>query len=193
MEAETYDDAIAAALEWKYPNTSALMFRRTAVLAVGGWNETIQNCTDYDLYLKMLTAGSRFVAAPASVSVYRQWSDAQAVHENPLRRMTTRLMLMWRTVAEIETTPAIRNAFFNSAMGVVRSIYPVDANLAMAEHARLRAWAPEVSLSPALFPTAFRLGYQWLGFEGAERLAQLTRFLRPRPAKRLFMPLTSSN
>ena len=196
MKAELFDDPIASALEWKYPNTSALMFRRTALLAAGGWNEDIQNCTDYDLYLKMLTAGLRFEAAPQSVSVYRQWSDAQAVHTNPLRRTTTRLMLMWRTIEELErhnkVTPAVRDAFFNSALGVVRSIYPIDAQRAITEHTKLRAWAPKTYPSSAVFPAAFRVGYQWLGFQGAEELAKLTRFLRPRPGKRLFMPLDSS-
>jgi hypothetical protein len=104
--------------------------------------------------------------------------------------MTTRLMLMWRTVVQVEVTPAIQEAFFNSAMSVIRSIYPVDRALALAEHSRLRAWAPTASLSRSQFPAAFRFIYEMLGFQAAERLAELTRFLRPKPAKRLFMPLS---
>lgn len=195
VEAEPFEDLMAAALQWKLPNTSSFMFRRAALLEAGAWNEEIQNCTDYDLYFKLLLAGKRFAAAKDSFSVYRQWSDEQAVNIDPLRRTTTRLMLMWRTVLELEKlgriTAAVRSSFFNSAMGVVRSIYPMDAHRAEAEHARLRAWAPDVALSGDLFPAPFRLGYRWLGFHGAERLAAMTRFLRPKPATRLFMPLES--
>lgn len=193
MEAESFAEPIAAALEWKYPNTSSFMFRRTALLAAGGWNESIQNCTDYDLYLKMLMAGDRLVAAPGSVSIYRQWSDTQAVNENPLRRTTTRLMLMWRTIAELEArdgvTPSIQIAFFNAALAVVRTMYPIDTHRAIAEHKRLRTWAPNIAPAHDKFPAAFRLAYERLGFRGAETLAGLTRFLRPRPARGLFMPL----
>ena len=44
--AEEYPDPLKAALWWAYPNTSCFVFKRTAVLAAGGWDETVKNCTD---------------------------------------------------------------------------------------------------------------------------------------------------
>jgi glycosyltransferase involved in cell wall biosynthesis len=192
ITAEGYPDAIRAAFEWKYPNTSAFMFRRSALLEVGGWNEKIQNCTDYDLYFRLLLARRRFQAAPDSLTVYRQWSESQAVYENGLRRTSTRLAIMWRSISELEiqqrVTVEIRHAFFNAALSVLRSLYQFDVGRALEEERRLRTWAPAMRPSQQFFPIGFCLGYQFFGFSGAERLARLTRFLRPKATGAFFQP-----
>src|ERR1700752_663992 len=100
--ADNHDDVWCAFFAWKFPNTSAFCFRREAVLDAGGWNENIKNCTDYDLYLRLLGHGYRFKAAPDAWSMYRQWSSTQAVNEDPLRKMTTRLKLMFEAAAQLK-------------------------------------------------------------------------------------------
>lgn len=177
--AEDFDDLWAAAFAWKFPNTSAFCFRRSAVLDVGGWNERLKNCTDYDLYFRLLGLGWRFKAAPDAWSTYRQWSPTQAVNEDPLRKMTTRLELMFAAAARLkvagEMTIARTNAFFDASLGVLRAIYPLAPGLAIEQHEALLSMCPECRPSKELFPAPYRFVYETVGFSSAERIAEFIR------------------
>ena len=191
VRASQYADPLKAAFEWKYPNTSSVMLRRSALQEVGGWNEDVHNCTDYELYFRMLLRGMRFVAAPHSVTVYRQWSTHQAVYQNSVRKTTTRLQVMWAAVAVLERegklTSDLRESFSNAALSVIRSLHPIDAARAAAEHQKLRGWHPAFLPSRSLFPGHYCLAYELLGFRAAELLAKVTRWLRPKPSPGLYL------
>ena len=179
ISAEEFDDPWMAAFGWKFPNTSAFCFKRRAVRDVGAWNEKIRNCTDYDLYFRLLLKRYKFKAAPDAWSTYRQWSSTQAVNEAPLRLMTTRLQVMFDGAAQLQTvgemTPSRQKSFFDAALGVLRAIYPLDPDLAIQNHQRLLAVLPEGRPSKDLFPARYRLMYQTVGFSSAERIAELMR------------------
>ena len=178
-----YPDPLTAALWWAYPNTSSLAFRRTALLAAGGWDETVKNCTDYALYLPMLLRGDRFRAAPNAWTVYRMWSATQAVNEAPIRKMTTRLKLM-RTAVEAmkrtsQLTPEREQAYFDAALGGIRLLHLHDSAAASGEHRALREWNPQLRPSPTVFSKAYLCGYHALGFAAAEKLAAVIRQVVP--------------
>lgn len=177
--ARDLDDLWSAFFAWTFPNTSAFCFRRTAVLDVGGWNENIKNCTDYDLYFRLLGHRCRFKAARDGWSTYRQWSSTQAVNEDPLRKMTTRLKLMFEVAANLramgELTPARSHAFFDASLGVLRTIYPLAPSLAIEQHEVLLSLCPECRPSKELFPARYRFVYETVGFSSAERIAELMR------------------
>lgn len=177
--ADDYGDLWSAAFAWRLPNTSAFCFRRSAVVDAGGWNENIKNCTDYDLYFRLLDHGHKFKAAPNAWSTYRQWSSTQAVNEDPLRKMTTRLELMFGAAAQLRAagamTAARTNAFFDASLGVLRTIYPLAPNLAIEKHEALMSMCPECRPSKEQFPARYRFVYETVGFSSAERIAELMR------------------
>lgn len=196
LPAIQFPDPLIGAFEWKYPNTSSVMFRRSTLEELGGWNEKVQNCTDYELYFRMILAGKRVVAAPDSVTVYRQWSSDQAVYQAPIRRMSTRLSVMWNAVESLEKdgrlTPELREAFSNSAFSVIRILYALSSDIAIKEHNRLRGWHPRFLPSPTLFPRHYCLAYNIVGFRGAEMMAQATRKLRPKALSEQFLQPTGA-
>ena len=106
------------------------MFRRSALTRAGQWDESVQVCTDYDLYFRLLLAGATLKAAPNAKSLYRHWSVAQAVHVNPLLRVSTRLRLLNRAAEALATTDRMterrRHAFEQSALKCIRSLYHFD-------------------------------------------------------------------
>jgi glycosyltransferase involved in cell wall biosynthesis len=179
IRAEDFSDPWVAAFAWKFPNTSAFCFKRRAVRDVGGWNEKIRNCTDYDLYFRLLRKRYKFKAAPAAWSTYRQWSSTQAVNEAPLRKMTTRFQLMFEVAEQLkasgEMIPTRQSSFFDASLGVLRTIYPLDPDLAIQKHQQLSSSFPECRPSKELFPARYRLIYQTVGFSSAERIAELLR------------------
>jgi glycosyltransferase involved in cell wall biosynthesis len=188
--ATSFDDPLAAAFLWKYPNTSSFMFRRQAVIDAGGWNEAIHSCTDYDLYFKLLLSGKHLRPVPDSFSVYRHWDGARASTENAMRSTTTRLEMMWRAADTLTQsqrwTRDARAAFSAATLGVIRVIYGLDPSRAVAEHERLRAWNPRVGPAPPFFSAGYRAAYRLLGFRWAERVAGATRTMKqlPLPADR---------
>lgn len=177
-----FSDPWVAAFLWKYPNTSAMLFRRSAVLDVGGWNEGIQNCTDYDLYFRLLAKDLRFKAAPYAWSLYRQWSMTQAVNEAPLRKMRARLTVMHAAAETLRDsgrfTAHREQAFLDAALAVIRIIFLMDPGLAAKEHARLLTWKQQLKPSATLFPARYRFAYRLLGFRVAEHLSEWTRGFR---------------
>src|SRR5215470_4677549 len=58
------------------PQTGAPLWRKSAIEAVGGWNDnrTCYTC-EYQLSLLLLMAERCFLYCPLVGSVYRQWSD----------------------------------------------------------------------------------------------------------------------
>ncbi|MFL6212853.1 MAG: glycosyltransferase family 2 protein [Blastocatellia bacterium] len=181
--AETFADPIVAAFWWSYPNTSSFMFRKAAVLDVGGWNAEIKNCTDYDLYFKLLIKNKRFRAAPESQTLYRQWSTSQAVYQDPQRKLRTRLQVLWHAAHEFDAAGLLNNerreAFEQAAFGVVRMLYNFNPVVAHREYAKLIGWNPRFHPTAKTFSPTYRSVYKLAGFAVTEHLAYLARRLNP--------------
>lgn len=180
FSAESYDDPLEAAFLWKYPNTSSFMFRKSVILEVGGWNNAIKNCTDYDLYFRLLLNGKKLCPSPQSLSTYRHWSETQAVNENSERIILTRLEVMWNAMRVLEKegrlTTSRRDAFAAATLGLLRILYHVNTAKAYDEHRRLISWSPGYQPLSGTFPLGYRFTYRMLGFRFAELIAG---WLRP--------------
>ena len=179
-QARDYDDPIAMAFAWKYPNTSAMAFRKSAILEAGGWDITVKNCTDYALLFPLLRLGKKFRAAPASVSIYRQWSADQAVYQDPPRKMRTRFRLMRQSAELFATagllTPERKSSFETESFNLLRSLARINLIEAVALHKELLEWNPK--FSAATHSWIYNQLYQFLGFSAAERAASCWNRLR---------------
>jgi glycosyltransferase involved in cell wall biosynthesis len=181
--AEEFADPLVAAFWWSFPNTSSFIFSRRVVLDAGGWNAEIKNCTDYDLYFKLLIRGGRFRAASQSHTLYRQWSTSQAVYQNPERKLHTRLQVLWHAAHELEAIGAFnaarREAFEQAAFGVVRLLYNFNPIIARREYSKLIEWNPCFRPAAKKFTYQYRSAHKLAGFALAEELAQFARRLNP--------------
>ena len=65
-------------------NHSSVMFRRSAVLAVGNYDSVLYGCEDYDLWYRLLAAGYRVVNLPHVLLYSRVGSDLLHRRQNPL-------------------------------------------------------------------------------------------------------------
>jgi glycosyltransferase involved in cell wall biosynthesis len=177
-----YQDPWVAAFQWAYPNTSAFMFRRSAVVQAGAWTESAVVCTDYDLYFRLLLSGARFKAAPDARSMYRHWSRAQAVHTSAVARASARIRMMRRAADDLVRSGAMtaerRGAFEQSTLECVRSLYHFDRRLARAALCELRGWNPGAAPAPPAFPSTYALVFRLAGLDVAEALAALRRNVR---------------
>ena len=179
--APSVKDPIVAAFNWAFPNTSAFLFRKDAIVKAGGWNTAIKNCTDYDMYFRLLLNDASFRPAPDAVSLYRQWSLTQAVYESPLRKARGRLELMQSVAVHLANTGRLteerEDAFEQATFGVARMIAQFDYREASRIHARLKEQNP--GFFPKTASCLFQAAYRLLGFGFAERLAKTLRKVNP--------------
>ena len=64
---------------WYLPQTGALLWRRQALVDLGGWKPDQPCCQEHELYLRALIAGKRFAYCATNGAVYRQWSEADSM------------------------------------------------------------------------------------------------------------------
>src|SRR5262245_8203634 len=71
-------------IRWYLPQTGASIWRRTALVGIGGWKNDQPCCQEHELYLRLLAASKRFAFNPTSGAIYRQWSLATVCRRDPL-------------------------------------------------------------------------------------------------------------
>jgi glycosyltransferase involved in cell wall biosynthesis len=179
---EPHDPYLLLAL-WRLPQTGAPLWRRAALLEVGGWREDQPCCQEHELYLRLLMAGKRFVYDDAGGAVYRRFTDGTLSTRKPSmvrrerRKIETRLekYLAASGVLTRERQWAIDQARFDMA----RSAWPVDRFEARTTHAEIvsHPFRPAGAAAPKHYRAAYRL----FGFEVAERIAAVRRGLGRRP------------
>jgi len=167
----------------------AATVRRSAFERVGGFDETLTSVEDWDLWIRLSIAGSRWGAIDSAALEYRVRTDG--MHANPGRMLTNRLRVLDKTFASLPGVrqdlqrlrgPAYANAHLEAAADWIRSGHIDEATGAFtaAVHAN-----PEILQSPQalrgfarlFLPLGWRndavLADSWLDI--APRLRELVR------------------
>lgn len=182
---EPYDPWILLA-RWRLPQTGAPLFRRQALLDVGGWKEDQPCCQEHELYLRLLMAGKRFVHADAGGAVYRIWSEEtlcrrdKALTRRERRKITDRLEAH---LAETGGLSAERHWAINQArFEMARMAWLSDPAEAAEIIDEIRRSQPGFLPADDAAPPTYRFAYRALGFAAAEKLASFRRrFIAARP------------
>lgn len=165
---------------WLLPQTSAGLWRRSAIESVGGWKPDQPCCQEHELYFRLLKANKRFAYCPYGGAIYRQWSNQTVCKQNPLLTLSKRLEITDAAEDYLSSidglTSACRNAVSHARLECARSLRPFDpafaervAALALQRNPRFRL--PQTQC----FPLRYRLAYRFLGFSKTERLAEVIR------------------
>ena len=176
------NDPWASLVTWDLPQTGSPLWRREALLNVGGWKEDQPVCQEHELYLRLLMAGKRFMYAPVNGAVYRKWSEDTVCRTDPLRTKKHRIDIMRQAedfmIQHGLMTSDRKEALSNAYLECSRMIWLFDPEWAqdlMAHVEKLNDGSFQPSSSVA--PPAYRWVYQWLGFNTAERVAAFKRTL----------------
>jgi len=175
-------DLWSAAFGWSLPNTSAMMFRRTALLDVGGWPTDFENCTDYALYFTLLLKNYRFRAVPEALSLYRHWSSSQASYENMSRKNIAKIDLLCSTGRELckraGFTPRSLRIWSDRILQCVRILYRGHPSKAHEGLKCICEVNPGYCPAPPEFSRLYSLAFRLCGFYVAQRLADKSRNVR---------------
>ncbi|MGN6362574.1 MAG: glycosyltransferase [Thermomicrobiales bacterium] len=95
------------------PNASTAMYRRAALLALGGWDESLSCCEDFDLWLRSLDRYGPPGFLDAVVALYRRKehslgvdSVASGAHERNQRRVKARWVHLLDVPPPVAAWPA---------------------------------------------------------------------------------------
>jgi glycosyltransferase involved in cell wall biosynthesis len=176
--ADTSDNALHY-IEWAAFCTSGLLFRRTALVDVGGWKESQPACQEHELLLRLLIAGRRFGFSSASETIYRDHGTGSVSRKSPMKTIQLRMELTDALEAHLKRTGALtdahRRALYMARMESARTAWRFDQRFAvqLADKAKAAGhwWIRTSPGLPPHFQMAVRLG----GFAAAERLAGLRR------------------
>ncbi len=165
-------------IRWQVAQTGAVLWRREALLAIGGWNEAYPCCQDNEVILRAIQAGLKFHYCPDAGAVYRIWSEGTVCRKDPARviRYKTQLidqMMAW-LAQQGSVTPAIEaaagQAFFEMARTWAK--YDLPKAAAYQKERFKKGWYTPVG--PAA-PLSYRLTHRFMGFRLAEQIAAWRR------------------
>ncbi len=172
-------------VSWDLPQTGALLWRKQAVASVGGWKVDQPCCQEHELYLRMLQAGHQFAYCEDYGAVYRQWRGGSVCTRNPRETHRRRLEIIKHAEEFLrergELTTGRLWAINQARLEVARQVWRYDPEFAVEIdrniHSSLSKFHPGGPGKRITYSRGYTLGYQLLGFKGAETLAGWQRLL----------------
>jgi glycosyltransferase involved in cell wall biosynthesis len=164
-------------LRWQLPQTSGGLWRKSAMEAIGGWDEDpTQLCDEHDCYLRALKAGYRFYFAPTPNAVYRIWSEDTRCRANQRPVIFSRTALCeslreWLQ-GRGEWTPAHQQVIGQSFLEMARKLASEDIEFAAHYHSTRKR---DIRLAGPSAPKSYQFVYRALGFRAAEFVARALR------------------
>ena len=174
-------DSWTLLVKWQLPQTGRPLWRKQALVDVGGWKDNQPCCQEHDLYLRMLMAGKRFEYFEGAGSVYRIWSSFTVCNKNLPETYRRRLEIIDRAEQHLneinELTQARQAAISQSRFECARSIWLSNRPWAVQVVAKIHETHPKFVPSGQAAPLNYTIIYKLCGFTAAEILADSRRRL----------------
>lgn len=174
------EDVLASLLAGWWVAPIGLLWRRSAVLASDGWDESLAAGQDRDFFQSVALTGADIRYQPGCHSIYRRYGAVTVSTSNQLRWLENHQRILEKAEARLQQTDKLsavyRQALAHSYFHVARNYYQYDRPQSVA------LMSKTLTLDPGFTPqesTFYNSAYRLLGFEWAERLALLKRRLSP--------------
>jgi glycosyltransferase involved in cell wall biosynthesis len=185
------DDIWSALIAGHLGSTSSMLWRRSALLEVGGWNVSYVRNQEYELLFRLLQAGYKIACCPDNLTLVRErrhGSITKTTRLQPWFGIHLREDIWAYLHQHAMTTPRRQNAFRKFIFKNIRALYMVNPEEAKRLHLQYFTdppFSPEISYIPF-----YALMYKSLGFERTEKLIAQYRYLRDSVLK--LLPSTTS-
>lgn len=166
-------DVLEALLADWWTAVVSLLYRRSAVERVGGWDETLPVAQDRDFFLSVVLSGARVGYLPGCMGVYRRQGGGTVSTASKSRWIDGHARVV-RKAGEVlrrenRLTPAYRRAMARSYFKLAR------AGLRLSYGLYGRMLGEALAIDPTFQPADERAPYRWatrlVGFRPTERLA----------------------
>ena len=164
---------------WWFPPNAALI-RKEAFMTIGGCDSTLGNtCEDFDLWIRMAIAGSRYGYLPGRFANYYRYKEVASMSRRDRREFFAgEARIIRKAIALLSTQHA---ATKRRRAAAARRLHHVARNFFLRDRSSYETLMEEIhELDPHFRPTGtlmYRLMSRLLGFESTEHLAKLKRTL----------------
>ena len=170
---------------WFLPQTGAPLWRKQAVIDVGGWAIDQPACQEHELYLRLLMARKRFAFCEHGGAIYRQWSETTLWRADQPRTRQLRLQIEDRAEAFLRANGMITDqrlwAINQARFELARNAWQHHPSEARAIVSAIGRSDPAFVPAGTAAPPSYRWLYRALGFVMTERLAGWRRKLAAGP------------
>ncbi|QCS50066.1 glycosyltransferase [Picosynechococcus sp. PCC 11901] len=178
---EPHDPWILLA-RWYLPQTGSPLWRKQAIVDVGGWKVDQPCCQEHELYLRLLIAGKKFDYFGEAGSVYVQWSESTVCKRDKSETHRQLLAIQDKIEQHLKVTNQItrarQNAINQTRFENARMIWLSDKSWANQVITKITNTHKEFLPTGKAAPQSYRLVYRLLGFDVAEQVANFKRLLR---------------
>ncbi|MFM7016573.1 MAG: glycosyltransferase [Bacteroidota bacterium] len=176
------NDAWNSLMKGRLGVTSANLFRRSAIITAGAWNESLKSSQEYELMFRMLKNGAKVLIDNEVLNINRERTSGSITKTNPeakwIRFINLRIEIYNYLYENNLLTDKIKNTYINEVFNSIRIIYYYNKNEAIDLHRKY--------ILPIGQPTAgnsnsnkYLMIYQLLGFNMAQLISTL--FHRQKP------------
>jgi glycosyltransferase involved in cell wall biosynthesis len=166
---------------WYLPQTGSPLWRKQAIIDVGGWKQDQPCCQEHELYLRLLMAGKHFAYFPEAGSIYRQWSETTVCKRDLGEVWRQRLAIEQRLETYLKNanllTPERQHAINQARFECARKIWSCDRTWASQILQIIHQGDAQFCPSGDAAPRFYRLVYRLFGFNIAEQIAAMKRQL----------------
>lgn len=164
---------------WKLPQTGAPLWRKSAIVEVGGWKPDQPCCQEHELYLRLLIGGKKFAYHSSGGSIYRQWSD-QTVCRRDISEVHRRRLEIERNLERFlsrtgQLIPMRLRAISQARFEMARIAWQYDRSFATRIMEEVRKTDPDFSPTGEAAPPHYKFVFRACGFNFAEGLASAAR------------------
>jgi glycosyltransferase involved in cell wall biosynthesis len=164
---------------WFLPQTGSPIWRKQAIVDVGGWKVDQPCCQEDELYLRLLIADKNFEYCKYAGSVYRQWSENTVCKKNKPETLKQRLEIIGKAEDYLkqkdELTEDRQRAVNISRFECSRLIWTFHPEWAKLVVNKVLDSDPKFIPPIHVAPFVYRWIFGFLGFNTAERIAKLKR------------------
>lgn len=173
------DDPWILLARWHLPQTGSSLWRKQAIVKVGGWEPDQNCCQEHELYLRMLSAGMQFRHCPDNGTIYRQWGKESVSTRDRSKLHRRRLEIEEKAEDFLRTAHMLTTerqwAINQGRFDVARAVQQYDPEFASKIVGTIRQSQPDFVPSGGGARLGYRLVYRTLGFRIAERVADWKR------------------
>ena len=173
------DDIWAALIAGHLGSTSSMLWRRSALVEMGGWNENYDRNQEYELLFRLMKAGYKVACCSDNLTLVRErrhGSITKTTRLKPWFGINLREDIWSYLNQHALTTPGRYDAFRKFIFKNMRALYLVDPDGAKKLHVKYFTDPPYSPTIPYI-PFYTKL-YKSLGFERTEKLIAQYRYLR---------------
>lgn len=175
------DQAWSAVIQGRAGTTSANLWARGSVVAVGGWDEQLASSQDHDLAFRILRGGGSYVADPRVGSVILKRSGSSISRSDPVGNWERFIVLRAAIRDHLRTSEGNGDDVRlceHFIFGAIRAIARTDQKKALhlRDHYLGRGYEPGRGVGSS---RAYVLVHRLFGFRAAQAAAKALDILRP--------------